>query len=130
MIWYEMTWHNWKDFLGLNDLSIAEFPEWIISYIKFISFYVYKWYVYQIKRLCKNKCCGTCQYWNFKTSTIKCWGQCLNPKKRKSCYISVRDFPDHLNSVDDFHQFQKDVKEGCEVYFEENFYCSNYSLPL
>lgn len=73
-----------------------------------------------------NPTCGTCPHWNFKTSTKRSWGQCLHPKKAESCYISVRGFPGHMKTTDEYYQFQKDVAENCEVYFEENFCCIHH----
>lgn len=70
------------------------------------------------------KTCGTCRFWNFRVSDEnRCWGQCLNEKVHESIYIS-NNFPDRMKSTEEYHQFVNDVRENCQVYFEEeNFGC-------
>lgn len=65
------------------------------------------------------KTCSTCKHWNFKTSTVKCWGQCLNKKVHKSTYVSVK-VPDDVKNTDDLIHFKRRVDNFCEIYFEEN----------
>ena len=72
------------------------------------------------------KTCGTCRFWNFKVSTDKAWGRCLNPKVRETSYVSVH-IPMDCESVEAGHKFMKDVAENCEVYYEKNgFGCILY----
>jgi len=65
------------------------------------------------------KTCGTCRFWNFKSSSEKAWGQCLNKKAHESIYISI-DCPDRMESTEEYHQFVRNVRENCQVYFEED----------
>lgn len=72
------------------------------------------------------KLCRTCRHWNFKVSTEKAWGRCLNEKVHGSTYISAQ-IPQDIKSVEEFHNWRKWVTEYCEIYFEENtFGCIHY----
>jgi len=65
--------------------------------------------------------CGTCKHWNFKVSTEKCWGQCLNKKARSGFYISAH-IPERNMKYTEILDFKNDVKMNCDVYFEENMW--------
>ena len=75
------------------------------------------------------KTCKTCRFWNFKVSTDKCWGQCLNVDAQMGFYVSIK-IP-NLESTVEIETFQKLARENTEVYFEENsFGCIHHMKEL
>ena len=72
--------------------------------------------------------CGTCIHWNFKVSTVKCWGQCLLRDRREATYITVH-VPVDIENTKDVENFRRRVLACCEIYFEENSFGCIYHKP-
>ena len=70
------------------------------------------------------KICGTCQYWNFKSSDGEqnCFGQCRSPEFNRSHYI-IADFPDTMKTPDEYRRFAKNIRDNADMRVNENFGC-------
>lgn len=72
--------------------------------------------------------CGTCIFWNFKVSTVKCWGQCFNPSVRNSTYISFKLPLNTKWTKEQIYEIKNYAHNFTEIYFEENtFGCVYHS---
>jgi hypothetical protein len=77
----------------------------------------------------KKPTCKTCKFWDFKVSTDKAWGRCLNKDVQNSTYISLHIPGSSYLTKEKIYELMKYVRKHAKTYFEENTFGCIYHEP-